>query len=112
MDKVISKIAALGIPGLALLIAINASGFAGAAAITTALAAIGPGGMVGGIITLGTSIVIIESISKFGFDALYSGVIKELYKRGETKKSIREKINKYPVSKDLKRKLLETVDKL
>ena len=43
MDKLVSKIAALGIPGLVLVTAIGATGLAGGAAITTALAALGPG---------------------------------------------------------------------
>lgn len=42
MDKLVSKIAALGIPGLVLVTAIGATGLAGGAAITTALAALGP----------------------------------------------------------------------
>lgn len=46
MDKIVSKIAALGVPGLVLTVAIGATGLAGGAAITTALAAIGPGGMI------------------------------------------------------------------
>jgi len=53
MDKLVSKIAALGIPGLVLVTAIGATGLAGGAAITTALAALGPGGILGGIATLG-----------------------------------------------------------
>ena len=53
MEKIVSKIAALGVPGLILITAIGATGLAGGAAITTALAAIGPGGMIGGIVTLG-----------------------------------------------------------
>lgn len=44
MDKIVSKIVALGVPGLVLLLAIGATGYAGAAAITTALCAIGPFG--------------------------------------------------------------------
>ena len=43
-------------------------------------------------------------------DAVFSSVVKELYRRGETKESIKEKINRYPVSKDLKRKLYELLD--
>lgn len=36
---------------------------------------------------------------------------EELHKRGETKESILRKIDKYPVSNDLKRKLKESVEK-
>ena len=40
-----------------------------------------------------------------------NAVVKELYKRGETKESILNKIEKYPVSKGLKRKLRESLEK-
>ena len=54
MDKLVDKIVALGVPGLVLLIAMSATGWAGAAALTTALAALGgPLGMLGGIAVLG-----------------------------------------------------------
>lgn len=112
MDKAVSKIAALGIPGLILMAAIGATGLAGGAAITTALAALGPGGMVGGIITLGVIGIASEAITEFGFDAVFTAVVKELYKKGETKESIGRKIDKYPVSKSLKRKLHESLDKV
>lgn len=38
MDKIVSKIAGLGVPGLVLMVAINAARLAGAAAITSTLA--------------------------------------------------------------------------
>ena len=74
MDKIVSKIAALGVPGLVLTVAIGATGLAGGAAITTALAAIGPGGMIGGLVTLGVIGLISEGISKYGVDAIFSGI--------------------------------------
>lgn len=112
MDKIVSKIAALGVPGLVLMIAISATGLAGGAAITAALAALGPGGMIGGIATLGAIGVISEAIAEYGFDAIFSAVVQELYKRGETKGSLLSKIEKYPVSNNLKRKLKENVNKI
>ena len=39
-------------------------------------------------------------------------IIADLYKKGETKSSILAKIDKYPISKSLKRKLREEVEKL
>ena len=104
MDKIVSKIAALGVPGLVLTVAIGATGLAGGAAITTALAAIGPGGMIGGLVTLGVIGLISEGISKYGVDAIFSAVVKELYRRGETKEQLKQKIKRYPISKDLKSK--------
>ena len=112
MDKIVSKIAALGVPGLVLMIAISATGLAGGAAITAALAALGPGGMIGGIATFGAIGVISEAIAEYGFDAIFSAVVQELYKRGETKESLLSKIEKYPVSNNLKRKLKENVNKI
>lgn len=41
MDQIVDKIAALGVPGLVLLVAMAFTGWAGAAALTTALAALG-----------------------------------------------------------------------
>lgn len=111
MDKIVSKVAALGIPGLVLVIAMGATGLSGAAAVTTALAALGPGGMIGGIAVLGVAGLLAHSISEYGVDAIFSAVVKELIKKGETEQSIRDKIDKYPVSQSLKRKLREELDK-
>lgn len=111
MEKIVSKIAALGVPGLVLVVAINASGFVGGAAIVTALSALGPGGIIGGIVTLGLIGLIAQALTEFGMDAIFSAVVKELIKKGETKESILNKIEKYPVSKSLKRKLREQVNK-
>ena len=76
------------------------------------MAALGPGGMIGGIATLGVLGLISEGIAKYGMDAIFSAVVIELYKRGETKESILRKIQKYPVSKDLKRRLRESLEKV
>ncbi|WP_394871210.1 hypothetical protein [Clostridium butyricum] len=112
MDKIISKVAALGVPGLILIIAISATGLTGAAAITTALAVLGPFGMLGGIATLGVIGLLSQGLADYGFDAIFTGVVKELYKNGETKGGLLAKIDKYPISKALKRKLKEEVEKL
>ena len=112
LDKIVSKVAALEVPGLVLTVAIGATGFAGGAAITTALAALGPGGMIGGIVTLGIIGLLAEGITKYGMDAIFSSIVKELCRRGETKESIHKKIKKYPISKDLKRKLTELLEQI
>ncbi|XBG76872.1 hypothetical protein V4S31_07230 [Enterococcus cecorum] len=109
MDKITSKIAALGVPGLILVFAISMTGLSGGAAITTALA-VAVGGMIGGIATLGVIGLLTECIAKYGVDAVALAVVKELYKKGETKETIKRKINKYLLSKDLKRKLNEMID--
>jgi len=111
MEKVVSKIAGMGVPGLILLVTINATGLIGAAAITTALAAIGPGGIVGGVTFLVASGLVVDALAEWGFDALFTGVVRQLYLNGETKESIKRKISKYPLTKKLKTKLYHEVDK-
>lgn len=110
MEKLISKLAALGVPGLVLLIAVSTSGYVGAAAIVSALSALGPGGIIGGIVTLGLIGLITHGLVEYGVDALSSALVKELLKKGETKQSILEKIKKYPISKSLKSQLREQVN--
>ncbi|MDU5273068.1 MAG: hypothetical protein E6162_07685 [Finegoldia magna] len=110
MDKIVSKIVALGVPGLVLLLAIGATGYVGAAAITAALCAIGPFGMIGGIATLGLIGLISQAISEYGFEKIFVQVVKELVKKGETKESIFLKINSYKISKSLKLKLKEILE--
>ena len=110
MDKVISKVAALGVPGLILIIAMGATGLSGAAAITAALAALGPAGMLGGIAFLGVIGLLSQGITEFGIDSIFSAVVKELYKMGETKDSILKKIKGYPISKSLRLKLKDKIE--
>ena len=70
MDDVVRKIAALGFPGIILLITMATTGLSGAAAITAALAALGPGGMIGGIAFLGVVGITAEALSKYGLSAI------------------------------------------
>ncbi len=111
MDVMIKKIAALGVPGLILTVAIELTGLAGAAALTTALAALGPGGMIGGIMTLCIIGCIADAIAEFGFDAIAEGVVRELYARGESAESLRYVVSRYPVSRKLKNHLYEIIDR-
>ena len=110
MDTIVKKIAGIGVPGLVLLVALHLTGLVGAAAITTALAALGPGGMIGGIMTLIVIGAASDGIAQFGFDAIAKGVLRELYCKGETKDSLKKKIKKYPVSSKLKTHLYEVVE--
>lgn len=112
MEKIVSKIAALGIPGIILLVAMSATGFTGAAAITTALAALGPFGILGGIATLGVIGLISQALTDYGFNIIFVAVVKELYKNGYSKESILIKIKKYPLSKSLKRRLKDELDNI
>ena len=103
MDKIVSKIVALVVPGLVLFVALSAT------AITTALAAIGPFGILGGIASLGIIVLFSQAITEYVFEAIYVQVIKELIKKGETKESILEKIESYKISKKLKLELKDSL---
>ena len=109
MDKVVNKIVGCGVPGLMLLVAISMTGLSGAAAITAALTLLGPGGMIGGIMTLVVSGAIISALAEYGFDALFSAVCRKMVAKGESKDSIIAKINKGPWSRKLKDKAIAEV---
>ncbi|MBD2682672.1 MULTISPECIES: hypothetical protein [Nostoc] len=69
MDEVVKKVAALGLPGVILVITMATTGFTGAAAITAALAALGgPAGMLGGIAVLGLTGLITDALAKVGLE--------------------------------------------
>lgn len=110
LEKIASDVAGLGVAGLVLVIAISATGLAGAAALTAALAALGPGGMIGGIATLGVIAIVVKGIAEFGVDAILEAVTKELLRQGETHSGMKEKISKYPISKNMKCRLYAVVD--
>ena len=110
MDKIVSKIVSLGVPGLVLLVAIQTSGFAGGAAIMVALSALGPGGVIGGIITLGVISMIVHGIAEFGFEEISKAVLIEMYANGESVSSLRRKIDAMLISKSLKLQLYNLID--
>ena len=113
MDKVVSKLVALGVPGLVLLVAIALSGVAGGAAIVAALAFLGgPFGMLGGIAMLGLLTLVSDSIAKYGLDQIFRNVVDGLEEKGTSRRQIRKKIDSYPISKGLKRTLHEHLDQL
>ncbi|MBD1856413.1 MULTISPECIES: hypothetical protein [Leptolyngbya] len=109
MDEVVRKIAALGLPGVVLLVTMASTGLTGAAAITAALAALGPAGILGGIAFLGVVGVASEALSKFGLESLLSGVYLERKHQGASTEQLHREINQLWVSDDLKRLLKEVV---
>ena len=111
VDKPAEVIAGLGVPALVLIIAMAYSPWVGAAAITASLAALGPFGMLGGIATLGVLGFISRALAKFGFDKVFQAVLVKMKKDGETSEGILGKIEGYPISKELKRKLREFIEK-
>lgn len=75
MDELVKKIAALGLPGVVLIIVMATTGLTGAAAITTALALLGgPAGMLGGIAVLGMTALITDGLAKVGLENLLTAV--------------------------------------
>ena len=64
MDELVKKIAALGLPGVVLIVVMATTGLTGAAAITTALAILGgPAGMLGGIAVLGLTALMTDGLT-------------------------------------------------
>ena len=111
MDKIVSKIAGLGVPGLVLVIAISTSGLAGGAAIVVALSTLGgPFGMVGGLALLGMLVLISNALAKFGFERVFEGTLKKLREKGMSKSEILQKVDRYPISRELKLKLRDAVE--
>lgn len=112
MDKLIDKIVALGVPGLVLLVAMSTTGYAGAVALTAALATLGgPVGMLGGIAVLGVLALISRGLAEYGFEVIYTRVLKDLkQKKGLSESDIKDKINSYPISKGMKLKLIDKMN--
>ena len=111
-DKVVEKIAGLGVPGLILLFVMSATGWAGGAAIVTALALLGgPFGMLGGIAALLLLGMISQALAKYGFGKLGRAVILKMKSEGKCKPEINAAIGKaWYLSLDLRAKLLRFVD--
>ncbi len=112
-DELIAKISQLGIPALVLIIAVEFTGLVGAAAIAEALALLGgPWGIVGGLGVLGILVVISKGIGRYGFKAVFEGVLKNLYKKGHTKQEIFRKVEGYKMTRKMKASLLKYIEEL
>ncbi|HEY9666382.1 MAG TPA: hypothetical protein V6C91_06230, partial [Coleofasciculaceae cyanobacterium] len=78
MDEVVKKVAALGLPGVILVMTMAATGLTGAAAITAALAFLGgPAGMLGGLAVLGLTGLITDALAKVGLEDFLTAVYCE-----------------------------------
>lgn len=93
METTIKAVAGLGIPGLIFFYVFATCGLYGAAAVTFTLAAIGPGGMMGGVALLVLAGLISAAITEYGFDALNEGIIKEFKKKGVADEDIHDWID-------------------
>jgi hypothetical protein len=107
IDDVADKIAGAGIAGLVLLAVMATTGFAGAAAVTAALAILGgPAGMIGGVIVLGLTATVSAALAKYGFEAVAVATVKKMVQRGKNKTEIRSDINRLPGLSDKMRNML------
>lgn len=114
LDKVVSAIAALGVPGLVFVFTIavcGSAGLFGAAAVSTALCAIGPGGMIGGLISLGVISLLTLGIAQFGIGTILAECIVNFKNRGATKENLIHQIENYPLSSGLRYKLIRRVER-
>ena len=114
MDKLIKRLAPFGVMGIVFIVALTsamASGLAGAAAFTFAMAALGPGGMIGGVITLGVVGIVTSLAAEYGYDAIVLAIIKEQLKTKSKEQVWREISQKKLISKDLKLKVKEYIDR-
>ena len=112
-DKVVTTIAGMGVAGIVLLVAMAASGWAGGAAIVTALATLGgPLGMLGGIALLGVMLLISKAIATYGFEKIFVATVKRLREKGMSKAEIIRKVDGYTISREMKLKVKEALKSL
>ncbi|MCD8485690.1 MAG: hypothetical protein LRZ84_02790 [Desertifilum sp.] len=110
MDELVRKAAAIGFPAVVLTIVMGTTGLAGAAAITAALAMLGPGGMIGGIVFLGIIGLATDALAKYGLEAVLVGIYQERVKNGEMQSNLCQEVQNLPISSDLKRALKEAIN--
>lgn len=110
MDEVVKKVAALGLPGVMLVIVMATTGLTGAAAITTALAMLGgPAGMLGGIAVLGLTGLITESLASVGLENFLTAVYCDRRQTEPHGKLLDELEGLMILNADIKRRLQLTI---
>lgn len=102
------KIAGYGVPGIVMVYLVATAGVTGAAAVTTALAALGgPFGMLGGLVVLFLLKEIAEALTEWGMGTILRNVASELRKEGKSDYEIRKEILDMPiVSESAKNQIL------
>lgn len=112
-DELTARISQLGIPALVLVVAVQISGVVGAAAVVEGLAWLGgPLGLIGGLGILGLLVVISKGIGRYGFKAVFEGVLKNLYKKGHTREEILKKVDGYKITRRMKNSLRKYIEEL
>ena len=114
MDKLIKLLAPFGVMGIVFIVALTAAmaaGLAGAAAFTAAMASIGPAGMIGGLVTLAVVGIVAKLAVDYGYDGIVIAVVKEQMKTKSKAEIWSEISKKKTVSKDLKLKIKDYIDR-
>jgi len=111
LDIITSAIAGCGVPALMLKIAVKASGQNGAAGLTSGLKKLGFGGMAGGIVTLGVCAAAVFVLIMLVWSIILTKATDRAHKNGDTKRMMNAKACGYPVSKLIRRRLVERIRK-
>lgn len=99
--KLIKDIAGYGVAGLVMVYLVATAGVTGAAAVVTALAALGgPFGMLGGVVVLILLKEIAEALAEYGMKKILRSVADELRKQGKSNSEIRKEIIDMPLITD------------
>ncbi len=113
MDEIVRKLAGIGFPAVVLVITMAATGLTGAAAITAALAMLGPGGMIGGIVLLGIIGLASDALAKYGLEELLIAIYKERkkndQKKDQTGQCFCQEIDSLPIFTELKQKVKDSI---
>ena len=115
MDKLIKLIVPFGAMGIVFIVALTsamAAGLGGAAAFTCAMATLGPGGMIGGVVSLFVVGIVAKLVVDYGYDAIVLAVVREQLKT-RSKDELWDEISKKKIltSKDLKLKIKDYIEK-
>ena len=109
MDKVVSDIAAIGVPTLITKYMMSVSGKHGAPAFTTSMKALGCGSMYRGIAILGVLGLATKRGLEFGMEKLAIAVVRQQVQEGESKETLMKEVEKLPVSSQLKAKIKQEI---
>ena len=111
LDRLVSMLVGLGVPGLILLVAMGATGSAGAPALTTALIALGgPGGAIAGISVLVLCSLISAGLANFGFRKVFEAMVLDLLEKGISKQNILERVACYSLTRRLTIRLIKLLE--
>ncbi|NEO30639.1 MAG: hypothetical protein F6K36_09450 [Symploca sp. SIO3C6] len=109
MDEVVKKVAALGLPGVILVVAMATSGAMGGIGLISTIAGFGgPLGLAGGLAFLGLMTGVGDIISGYGIDAVLKAVYEERKKK-ESISSLRKEVKELPISENLRFTLLNVI---